>query len=213
MCEAPSIPITRHEWRQFLDSRGHGSRVHDLVLRRLVGYTPPMRHYPIVILITFAATSASAAEYTAHVIGISEGDTLTVLRDGRTQVKIRLHGVNAPETRPRPKMLRRTRPLLTRGAPRGAACRRNAGRRPSARARPACYTRSCRRMGRAASGKRTTTYSTWSRWPCGLGSLAVPPRPVSGTLHRTPDRTRTHAREGAYTRVRILKKPRGGCSA
>jgi endonuclease YncB( thermonuclease family) len=62
-----------------------------------------MRHHPIALLIAFAVGSASAAEYTAHVIGISEGDTLTVLRDGRTQVKIRLHGVNAPETRPRPK--------------------------------------------------------------------------------------------------------------
>jgi endonuclease YncB( thermonuclease family) len=57
-----------------------------------------MRHHLIAILIAFAATRGSAAEYTARVIGISDGDTLTVLRDGRTQVKIRLHGVDAPET-------------------------------------------------------------------------------------------------------------------
>ena len=57
-----------------------------------------MRHHPIALLIAFAAGSASAAEYTARVIGISDGDTLTVLRDASTQVKIRLHGVDAPET-------------------------------------------------------------------------------------------------------------------
>ena len=57
-----------------------------------------MRHHLIAILIAFAATRGSAAEYTARVIGLSDGDTLTVLRDGRTQVKIRLHGVDAPET-------------------------------------------------------------------------------------------------------------------
>ena len=57
-----------------------------------------MRHHLIAILIAFAATSASAAEYTARVIGISDSDTVTVLRYGRTQVKIRLHGVDAPET-------------------------------------------------------------------------------------------------------------------
>ena len=30
-------------------------------------------------------------------VGVSDGDTLTVLK-GRTQVKVRLHGIDAPET-------------------------------------------------------------------------------------------------------------------
>ena len=33
------------------------------------------------------------------VIGISDGDTITVLRDGREQVKIRLYGIDCPEKR------------------------------------------------------------------------------------------------------------------
>src|SRR4051812_34043474 len=34
---------------------------------------------------------------TARVVGVSDGDTITVLR-GRTQTRIRLHGIDAPET-------------------------------------------------------------------------------------------------------------------
>ncbi len=39
---------------------------------------------------------ASAAPYRAKVIGVTDGDTIEVLR-GRSAVKIRLHGVDAPE--------------------------------------------------------------------------------------------------------------------
>lgn len=40
---------------------------------------------------------AAADTFDARVIGVSDGDTITVLRD-RTPVKLRLHGVDAPET-------------------------------------------------------------------------------------------------------------------
>lgn len=56
-----------------------------------------MRRF-LLIFLFLLAFPACAAEFPARVIGVSDGDTLTVLRDGRTQVKVRLHGVDAPET-------------------------------------------------------------------------------------------------------------------
>jgi hypothetical protein len=41
--------------------------------------------------------SSPAAEFSGKVIGISDGDTITVLRD-RSPVRIRLHGIDCPET-------------------------------------------------------------------------------------------------------------------
>ncbi len=41
---------------------------------------------------------ALAADYPARVVGVTDGDTLTVLRDGHDRVKIRLAGIDAPET-------------------------------------------------------------------------------------------------------------------
>jgi micrococcal nuclease len=52
-------------------------------------------HYLIVLLFV---GSASAGEYPARVIGITDGDTLTVLAAQKTQVKIRLAGIGAPES-------------------------------------------------------------------------------------------------------------------
>ena len=43
--------------------------------------------------------SATAATYTARVIAIADGDTLTVLDASNTQHKIRLAGIDAPEKR------------------------------------------------------------------------------------------------------------------
>src|SRR4051812_23345472 len=39
-----------------------------------------------------------APSFQARVVGISDGDTLTVLKNDKTQVKIRLQGVDAPES-------------------------------------------------------------------------------------------------------------------
>ena len=39
-----------------------------------------------------------AADFTGRVIGISDGDTITVLHDGRAE-KIRLNGIDCPEKR------------------------------------------------------------------------------------------------------------------
>ena len=43
--------------------------------------------------------SHAALAWPGLVVGISDGDTITVLRDGREQVKIRLYGIDCPEKR------------------------------------------------------------------------------------------------------------------
>jgi micrococcal nuclease len=56
-----------------------------------------MKRIALALLLLFASP-ALAADYPARVVGVSDGDTLTVLRDGKTQVKVRSHGIDAPET-------------------------------------------------------------------------------------------------------------------
>ena len=57
-----------------------------------------MRRAVPLLFLLLLASPALAAEFSGKVVGISDGDTITVLRDGRTQVKIRLHGIDSPET-------------------------------------------------------------------------------------------------------------------
>jgi len=49
------------------------------------------------LLLILAPACAHPADFPARVVGVSDGDTLTVL-ESRTQTKIRLHGIDAPET-------------------------------------------------------------------------------------------------------------------
>ena len=56
-----------------------------------------MRRAFSLLLAFLAACPSRGSDYPARVIGISDGDTITVLRD-RAQVRIRLHGIDAPET-------------------------------------------------------------------------------------------------------------------
>jgi endonuclease YncB( thermonuclease family) len=51
------------------------------------------------LLLACLCLPAIAATYTGRVVGISDGDTLTVLDAGRRQRKIRLAGIDAPEKR------------------------------------------------------------------------------------------------------------------
>jgi micrococcal nuclease len=50
----------------------------------------------VVLWYLLAPLGASAEQFTGKVVGISDGDTLSVLREGKA-VKVRLHGVDTPE--------------------------------------------------------------------------------------------------------------------
>jgi endonuclease YncB( thermonuclease family) len=50
----------------------------------------------VVLWCMLAPWSASAEQCTGKVVGISDGDTISVLREGKA-VKVRLYGVDAPE--------------------------------------------------------------------------------------------------------------------
>jgi endonuclease YncB( thermonuclease family) len=52
----------------------------------------------LILFLFLLSSPAHAADLAAKVVGVSDGDTLTVLVAGNRQVKVRLHGVDAPET-------------------------------------------------------------------------------------------------------------------
>lgn len=52
----------------------------------------------LVVMVLAWASVAPAEEFSGKVVGISDGDTLTVLRD-RTPIKIRLYGIDCPESK------------------------------------------------------------------------------------------------------------------
>ena len=56
-----------------------------------------MRRIHYLFLLLLLPPNALAADYPARVIGISDGDTLTVLTADKKPVKIRLAGIDAPE--------------------------------------------------------------------------------------------------------------------
>ena len=49
------------------------------------------------VLVSFPALAAQFIE--GKVVGISDGDTITVLTDEKRQVKVRLYGVDCPESK------------------------------------------------------------------------------------------------------------------
>lgn len=58
-------------------------------------YVIPMR----VVLLLLSVTLAHAASITGTVVGVSDGDTITVLTATKEPVKVRLHGIDAPESK------------------------------------------------------------------------------------------------------------------
>lgn len=57
----------------------------------------PARLGLVVALLLAPASVASAQAFTGRVVGVSDGDTIRVLRD-RTEVRVRLNGIDCPET-------------------------------------------------------------------------------------------------------------------
>ncbi len=53
----------------------------------------------LTAILAFAGLTAHAAEIAAHVVGVHDGDTITVLDGQREQHKIRLAGIDAPESK------------------------------------------------------------------------------------------------------------------
>lgn len=53
----------------------------------------------LLLLLTVLAHAAAAAQITGRVVGITDGDTLTVLDEGRQQTKVRLAEIDTPESR------------------------------------------------------------------------------------------------------------------
>src|SRR5439155_11941608 len=51
---------------------------------------------PLALWLVFVPLLAHAEQFTGKVVGISDGDTISVLREGKA-VKVRLYGVDAPE--------------------------------------------------------------------------------------------------------------------
>lgn len=53
---------------------------------------------PTALLAVLMVSQARVEDFTGKVVGVSDGDTLTVLTEQNRQVKIRLSGIDAPET-------------------------------------------------------------------------------------------------------------------
>lgn len=58
---------------------------------------PFLRRIAILSILASCLFSVAAAELRGQVVGVTDGDTITVLDDQRTQHKIRLAGIDAPE--------------------------------------------------------------------------------------------------------------------
>jgi endonuclease YncB( thermonuclease family) len=56
-----------------------------------------MVRFPLLLALILATSSVCADPLTGRVVGIADGDTITLLDDNRQQHKIRLVGIDAPE--------------------------------------------------------------------------------------------------------------------
>ncbi len=58
----------------------------------------PIATLPLLLSIALVASQTLAADFTGRVVGVSDGDTITVLHNGKGE-RIRLHGIDCPEKR------------------------------------------------------------------------------------------------------------------
>ena len=57
----------------------------------------PTRARALLVALALLAAPALAEVVTGRVVGVSDGDTITVLDGAKTQHKVRLSGIDAPE--------------------------------------------------------------------------------------------------------------------
>ncbi len=58
----------------------------------------PIATLPLFISFALLASQGLAADFTGRVVGVTDGDTITVLHNGKGE-RIRLHGIGCPEKR------------------------------------------------------------------------------------------------------------------
>ncbi len=58
----------------------------------------PLVSIPLFLCLLLLASHTLAADFTGKVVGVSDGDTITVLHHGQGE-RIRLHGIDCPEKR------------------------------------------------------------------------------------------------------------------
>ncbi len=58
----------------------------------------PSASLPLFLGVALVASQALAADFTGRVVGVADGDTITVLTKGKP-IRIRLHGIDCPEKR------------------------------------------------------------------------------------------------------------------
>ncbi len=61
-------------------------------------HSRPIVTLPLFLGIALIASQALAADFTGRVVGVSDGDTITVMHSGKGE-RIRLHGIDCPEKR------------------------------------------------------------------------------------------------------------------
>ncbi len=61
-------------------------------------HSRPIATLPLFLGIALVASQTLAADFTGRVVGVSDGDTITVLHNGKGE-RIRLHGIDCPEKR------------------------------------------------------------------------------------------------------------------
>ncbi len=58
----------------------------------------PLVSIPLFLCLLLLASHTLAADFTGRVVGVADGDTITVLHNGKGE-RIRLHGIDCPEKR------------------------------------------------------------------------------------------------------------------
>jgi endonuclease YncB( thermonuclease family) len=56
-----------------------------------------MKCLPQFLIASLFAANAHAAQFEGRVIGVSDGDTIKILDTTKTQIKVRINGIDAPE--------------------------------------------------------------------------------------------------------------------